>query len=206
MVLMKKFYRSKDNDYENMSAVTGSLRLVLKGLQKNMIPHQSYSEEQVLDFCHSLVKEQKSDGSWPVYKEEYAFSISEEDQIDFLYFPTQIACSIFSHVKQTLEGASKVSGLDQALSKGLKFSVSRSLEGYGYNSPFQKLESLIIFMEGSVIQLLNSDPRICPACYERLIEVKEEIQDIIEAGDTKMEYGGEYKEQYQYVLTGLENI
>jgi hypothetical protein len=206
MVLMKKFYRSKDNDYENMSVVTGSMRLVLKGLHKTMIPHQSYTEGQVLDFCRSLIEKQKEDGSWPVYKEEYASSILEEDQIDFLYFPTQIACAVLSYVKQNFAGSSRVSGLDQAISRGLKFSVSRNLEGYGYNSPFQKLESLIIFMEGSVIQLLNSDPRICPSCYERLIEVKEEIQDILDKGDTKMEYGGEYREQYEYVLAGLENI
>jgi len=88
----------------------------------------------------------------------------------------------------------------------LKFSVSRNLEGFGYNSPFQKIESLHIFIEGSVIELLNSDPRICPACYNCLIEAKEEILEALEKGNTTMEYGGDYREQYELVLKGLENI
>lgn len=204
MVLLKKFNKSKDDDYENMSVVTGSLRLVLKGLYKGMIPHESYRSEEITSFCESLINSQESNGSWPVYKAEY--TISEEDQVDFLYFPTQIACAILSYGKQNFASVAQLKGLDQAIAEGLKFSMERNLEGYGYNSPFQLLESLIIFTEGSVIELLNKDPRICPSCYNRLIELKEEIQKNLEEGNTKMEYGGDYREQYEFVLKGLENI
>ncbi|MBN2657009.1 MAG: hypothetical protein JXR86_08105 [Spirochaetales bacterium] len=206
MVLMKKFFKSKDDDYENMSVITGSMRLVLKGLHKGMIPHDNYTEEQIIDFCRSLIENQAPDGSWPVYKDEYAGSISEEDKIDFLYFPTQIACAVLASVKQKFPSASKLGNLDEALVAGLKFSVSRNLEGFGFNSPFQKLESLHIFIEGSVVELLNSDPRICPPCYNRLIEIKEELLETIKKGETVMEYGGDYREQYEQVLKGLENI
>ncbi|MBB6482079.1 hypothetical protein [Spirochaeta isovalerica] len=206
MVLMKKFFKSKDDDYENMSVVTGSMRLVLKGLSKGMIPHENYTEDQILDFCRSLIENQAPDGSWPVYKDKYAESISEEDKIDFLYFPTQIACAVLSYVKQNFSSSSKLGNLDEALSAGLRFSVSRNLEGYGFNSPFQKIESLHIFIEGSVIELLNSDPRICPSCYNRLIEIKEDLIETLEKGETAMEYGGDYREQYELVLKGLENI
>jgi hypothetical protein len=203
MVLMKEYKKSKDDDYENMSVVTGSMRLVLKALKNGLIPHEQYTEQELISFSKSLINCQESNGSWQVYKPE--FSISEEDMVDFVFFPTQIACSILSHVKQN-HSVSELTGIDEAVSRGLKFSVSNKLEGFGYNMQFQKLESLIIFTEGSVIELLNQDPRICPSCYDRLIELKEEIQNLVEKGDTTMEYGGDYREQYEFVLKGLEGI
>lgn len=204
MVLLKKFYKSKDDDYENMSVVTGSLRLVLKGLHKGMIPHDSYTEDELKSFCESLISSQNQDGSWPVYKPEY--SITEEDQIDFLYFPTQISCAVLSYGKQNFASVSQLKGIDEAIAGGLKFSMEKNLEGYGYNSPFQLLETLIIFIEGSVVELLNKDPRVCPSCYNRLIELKEEFQKLLDEGKTAMEYGGDYRDQYEFVLKGLENI
>lgn len=203
MVLMKKFYKSKDDDYENMSKITGSMRLVLKALDKGLIPHAQYTEEQLIAFSKSLISQQEDDGSWRVNKTDVI--ISEEDEMDFVFFPSQIAASILSFVKQN-HSISELSGIEEAISRGLKFAVSRKLEGYGYNNPFQTLESIIIFIEGSVIELLNQDPRICPSCYNRLIELKEEIQDLVDKGDTKMEYGGDYKEQYESVLKGLNGI
>lgn len=197
---------SKDDDYENMSVVTGSMRLVLKGLHKGMIPHESYNVEEIIAFCGSLINNQKEDGSWSVYKEEYKSAISEEDNIDFLYFPTQIACAILSYVYLNIPGGKLIDGIEASISSGLKFSVTKNLEGYGFNSEFQTLESLLIFTEGSVIELLNHDPRICPSCYNRLIELKEELQKKVDTGNTAMEYGGDYKEQYEFVLKGLENI
>ncbi len=203
MVLMKKYFKSKDDDYENMSKIPGSMRLVLKALANDLIPHEQYTEQQLITFCKSLISNQEIDGSWKVFKE--AYTISEEDIIDFVYFPTQIACSILSHTRQK-HSTSELSGIDEAISRGLKFCMSNNLEGYGYNKIFQKLETIIIFIEGSVIDLLNQDPRICPSCYHRLIELKEELQNILDSGDTKMEYGGDYREQYEFVLQGLSGI
>jgi len=203
MVLMKEFKKSKDDDYENMSVVTGSMRLVLKALKNGLIPHKQYTEEELILFSKSLIKNQETDGSWRAHKPEV--TVAEEDIVDFVYFPTQIACSILSHVKQN-HNVSDMGDINEAISKGLKFAVSNNLEGYGFNKQFQKLESLIIFIEGSVIELLNQDPRICSTCYHRVIELKEEIQNLVDSGDTGMEYGGDYKEQYEFVLSGLGAI
>lgn len=203
MVLMKEFRKSKDDDYENMSVITGSMRLVLKALQKNLIPHEQYTEKELVSFCKSLISRQEIDGSWRVYKDDV--QILEEDMVDFVFFPTQIACSILSHVMQKMS-TTELSGIEEALSRGLKFAVSQNLEGYGFNMLFQKLESIIIFIEGSVVELLNQDPRICPTCYNKLIEFKEEIQTLLNSGNTKMEYGGDYREQYEFVLKGLDGI
>lgn len=204
MVLMKKFKKAVDDDYEHLSVVTGSMRLVLKGLYKGMLPHESYTVDEILGFCRSLIHSQSPDGSWPVYKEGY--SVSEEDSIDFLYFPSQIACAILSHVKQKIVGGDQIEGIDKSIADGLKFIMRNNLEGYGYNSRFQLIESLIILTEGSLIELLNRDPRICPSCYNRIIELKEEFQTLLETGNTKMEFGGDYREQYEFVLKGLESI
>jgi len=203
MVLIKEFRKSADDDYENMSVVTGNLRLVLKALANGLIPHKDYTAEELISLSKSLINYQEEDGSWPVHKPED--KISEEDEVDFVFFPTQIACAILSHVKQNCN-ISELPGLDEAISHGLKFSVSKNLEGYGFNNMFQKLESLIIFIEGSVPEILNHDPRICPSCYNRLIELKEEIQGLLDSGNTTMEYGGDYREQYEFVLEGLSNI
>lgn len=203
MVLMKEFKRAEIDDYEELSVVTGSMRLVLKGLHRGMIPHESYSIEEIASFCSSLIRNQKPDGSWQVFSDDY--SLPEEEENDFLYFPTQIACAVLSHVKQKLPTPG-IEGIDEAISAGLKFSVKKNLEGYGFNTRFQLLESLVIFIEGSVAELLNSDPRICPPCYNRLIELKQEIQSLLEKGETLMEYGGDYREHYEYVLEGLKNI
>lgn len=203
MVLMKKYYKSKDDDYENMSKIPGSMRLVLKALANGLIPHSQYTEEQLIAFCKSLISKQEIDGSWKVFKDD--FTVSEEDLIDFVYFPTQIACSILSHTKQK-HSTADLSGIDEALSRGLKSCMTNNLEGFGYNKIFQKLETIIIFIEGSVVDLLNQDPRICPSCYHRLLEMKEEIQNILDTGETMMEYGGDYREQYEFVLQGLGGI
>lgn len=203
MVLLKKFRKSKDDDYENMSSITGSLRIVLQAMGKGLIPHEQYSMADVISLCKSLISNQESNGSWPVHKPGYV--VEEEDVVDFIFFPTQIASSILSYVKQNLN-CSELDGLDNAISLGLKFSVSNKLEGFGHNSMFQKLESLIIFTEGSVAALLNQDPRICPPLYHRLIELREELQGIVDSGNTKMAFGGDYREQYEFVLKGLEGI
>ncbi|MBI9099636.1 MAG: hypothetical protein JEY91_14245 [Spirochaetaceae bacterium] len=203
MVLLKEFKKSADDDYENMSVITGSLRLVLKALSKGLIPHKDYTSEELTAFCKSLISNQEKDGSWPVHRPED--EVSEEDEVDFIFFPTQIACSILSYVNQNYYSP-ELHGLNEAISRGLKFSISKKLKGYGYNNMFQLLESLIIFIEGSVPELLNKDPRICPSCYNQLIELKEEIQALLDSGDTKMEYGGDYREQYEYVLKGLEGL
>ena len=203
MVLIKKFRRSKDDDYENQSAITGSLRLVLKALHQGLIPHEKYTEEQLIKFCKSIIASQEENGSWPVHKP--GDSVAEEDEVDFIFFPTQICCSILSYVKQNFN-CLELSGIDEAISRGLKFSVIKNLEGFGYNSMFQRIESVIIFIEGSVPLLLNKDPRICPDCYDKLIELKEEFQNLVDTGNTKMEFGGDYREQYEFVLKGLEGI
>lgn len=203
MVLLKEFDKSKVDDYEEMSVITGSIRLILKALKGGLIPHKDYTEEQLIAFCKSLINKQDAEGSWSVHLPEHV--IAEEDIVDFEFFPTQIASSILSHVKQNFS-IMDLPGINDAISRGLKFSVSGNLEGFGYNSMFQKLESLIIFIEGSVIELLNQDPRICPDLYNRIIELKEEIQKLIDSGETAMEYGGDYKEQFEYVLQGLVNI
>lgn len=203
MVLIKKYYKSKDDDYENMSKIPGAMRLVLKALANDLIPHEQYTEQQLVDFCKSLISKQEIDGSWKVFKEDV--SVSEEDAIDFVFFPTQIACSILSHTKQK-HSTENLSGIEEAISRGLKFCMTNNLEGFGFNKIFQKLETLIIFIEGSVIDLLNKDSSLCPSCYHRLIELKTEIQNILDSGDTKMEYGGDYREQYEFVLQGLAGI
>lgn len=203
MVLLKEFKKSVDDDYEHMSAVTGSLRLVLKALKNGLIPHKSYTEKDLIAMSRSLISNQEADGRWSVHRPED--TVSEEDAVDFIFFPTQIACSILSHVKLNFKDL-KLSGIDEALSRGLKFSVSNKLNGFGFNSHFQKLESLIIFIEGSVAELLNSDPRICPSLYDRMIELREEIQGMVDSGNTEMEYGGDYREQYEFILKGLDGI
>ncbi len=203
MVLIKEFRKSKDDDYESMSAITGCFRLVLKALDKGLIPHDSYTELELISFSRSLINNQEPDGSWPVHRPED--TISEEDQIDFVYFPTQIACSILSHVKQN-HNCRELADIDEVLTKGLKFSNSKKLEGFGFNSMFQKLESMIIFTEGSVPKLLNSDPRICPSLYDTLIESKEEIQKRVDSGDTVIEFGGDYRETFEFILKGLTNL
>ena len=203
MTLIKEFKKSKDDDYEHMSSITGAMRIVLKALKNGLIPHEQYSNKDLITFCKSLINSQEPDGSWPVHRPED--TIPEEDIVDFVFFPTQIACSILTHVKQNLK-ISELKGIEDAIARGLKFSISKNLDGYGYNSAFQRLESLIIFIEGSVPEYLNQDPRICPSLYDRLIELREEIQALVDSGNTKMEYGGDYKEQYQFVLAGFANI
>ncbi|MDA3810328.1 MAG: hypothetical protein PF518_08365 [Spirochaetaceae bacterium] len=203
MVLLKEFRKSIDDDYENMSVLTGSLRQVLKALKNGQIPHKSYSEEELIFLCKSLIYNQDPNGSWPVHRPED--TVAEEDLVDFIFFPTQIACSILAFVKQKVNFP-ELPEIDEALSRGLKFSVSKNLEGFGHNNIFQKLESLIIFIEGSVPELLNNDPRICPACYHRIIELREEFQNLVDSGNTTLEFGGDYKEQFEFVLQGLSNI
>jgi len=128
MVLMKEFKKSADDDYENMSVVTGNLRLILKALKNGLIPHKDYTSEELIALSKSLINHQEENGSWPVHRAED--KINEEDEVDFVFFPTQIACSILSYVKQNCN-ISELSGLDETISRGLKFSVSKNLEGYG---------------------------------------------------------------------------
>jgi hypothetical protein len=203
MVLITKFRKSEDDDYENMSSIVGSIRLVLKAINRGLIPHEKYTLRDLMSFCQSFIDMQEEDGSWRVHRPEDTVDV--EDEVDFIFFPTQIACSILSYVKQNYN-CSELSGIDEVLSRGLKFSVSKRLEGFGFNSMFQTLESLIIFIEGSVPELLNKDPRICPALYNRILELKEELQNLVDSGNTVLEYGGDYREQYDFVLKGLSNI
>ena len=211
ILTLKKFFVNKDNDYNDMAERVGARRIFMENVIAGRVPNEEYTLDKLVFYCQSLIDGQRRDvpglpdGSWSISPDPS--EISEEDQVDYHYFPTFIALStlIFSAKKFPREiGA--LPGLDEALAGGFEFALTGNLEGYAFNSLFQQIESVLILGSGGCPSWLAEHPSVCPALAERLREIGLDYQNRLEKGDTVLSFGGDYKPQFSLAVKFLKPL
>jgi len=212
MVLtLKKYFVNKTNEYEDMTSRVGALRIFLENILSGQVPNDEYGVEKLTRFCQSLIDGQRigvaglRDGSWSVSPDPS--EISEEDLVDYHYFPTYIALSLLITCSEKYpEEIGSLPGLNEVLIRGFEFSLTGNLEGFGFNSLFQQVESVLILGSGGCIRWLADHPEVCPSLAARLKEIGGEYKSRLEKGDTVLPFGGDYKPQFTLALKTLEPL
>jgi len=211
ILTLKKFFVNKDNDYSDMSERVGARRIFLDNVLAGKVPNDDYGVEKLIVYCQSLIDGQRkavpglNDGSWSISPDPS--EVSEEDLMDYHYFPTFIAIAMLTACARKFpEEIGSLTGLDEAIVQGYKFAIGCNLEGYGFNSLFQQLESVLIMGSGGCISWLVNHPDACPGIVKRLREIAADYQSHLDKGDTVLSFGGDYKRQYTLAVTYLEPL
>jgi len=211
ILTLKKFFVNKDNDYGEMTERVGARRIFLDNVLAGKVPNDEYGVEKLLAYCQSLIDGQRKgvsgleDGSWSVSPDPS--EVSEEDLMDYHYFPTFIAIAMLTTCAEKFpEEIGSLPGLEEAILQGYQFALGCNLEGYGYNSLFQQLESILILGSGGCISWLAKHPEACPGMVKRLREIGADYQSLLDKGDTVLSFGGDYKLQYTLAVSYLEPL
>jgi len=210
ILTIKKFSINKDNDYEKMTSKVGQMRIFLENILSGRVPNESYSSDNLYNFCRSLIEAQRpsgpelADGSWSVSPEPS--EVAEEDRIDYHYFPTFLALSLLVSCGKKDSRIPALPGYNDALRRGFEFSMSGNLEGVGFNSLFQQVESILILGSGGCFSWLADNPECCPDLVGRLRELENVFRTRLESGDTVLDFGGDYKTQFTLVCQFLKPL
>ena len=211
ILTLKKFFVNKDNDYEEMASRVGAHRIFLENILAGHVPNEEYGTDKLRTYCESLVLGQRigvqglKDGSWSV--SPAPAEISPEDVMDYHYFPTFIALAVLTYCSQKFpEEIGSIPGLDDALVLGYDFAASSNLEGFGFNSLFQQIESILILGSAGCAGWLKEHPEACPSLVRRLKEIGRDYSKRLDSGDTALSFGGDYKPQFTLAVRFLEPL
>jgi hypothetical protein len=170
-VNMRRFRVAGTHDLDEMNRLVSEMEKVLRDLAENKL-----SRGQVSVYCASLIEGQRQSlgrtkpDSWAVCPDDE--EMPADARVDFIFFPTYIAVSILSRVKQEFSDiAAAIPDYNEGLRKGMIFATHRRLRGHGYDADDGVREALEIFKIGKVPELVQSDPDFCPEMTALLREL-----------------------------------
>lgn len=207
LYVLDKFRVCRDMDFEHQGSIVGLMKDVLTYLQKDKIPYEKYTMDDIKIYLNSLIELQREEeiikNSWSVAPEPE--NTPEDEEVDFHYFPTYLAVATLSLVKQKYpEVLNELPGYMEALKTGMAFAVRNQFNGFGFNSAFQRLEAAILLSKGKVAELLLKEPELCPEMLEELKLVLSEVMTAVKNKQIVNEFGINLGNEYKAVLIGLD--
>ncbi|MBN2627864.1 MAG: hypothetical protein JXA95_14450 [Spirochaetales bacterium] len=199
MNLKKKVIKNKENDYEKMGGAVEAMRNVVRQFRLGNLPSPEFSLDDLEDYCRHLMDIQEDNGTWTVAARPE--QLAEDELVEFVAYPTFIALGALVMIEEFLPDR-ECPGKEEVLSKG--FSAIR-LEGYGEDSLFQIIEMILIFIEAGVPPWLKSrrdEPGYNNTAL-KLISFRDKLQSRLDAGDTILPFGGDYRPIFELVVSGL---
>ncbi|MDC7220919.1 MAG: hypothetical protein PQJ59_13370 [Spirochaetales bacterium] len=199
MNLRKKVIKSKDNDYEKMGGAVEAMRNVVRHFRTGTLPNDEFSLEDLKAYTTHIIDIQEEDGTWTVSAD--AKQLAEDEKIEFLSYPTFIGLCTLVMADEYLPGGD-FPGREEALRKGF---AALKLEGYGEDSLFQMIEMIIILIEAAVPPWLKDrrSDEVYNNAALKLISFRDKLQSRLDAGDTILSFGGDYREIFELVTSGL---
>ena len=202
MNLRKTVNKSKENDYEKMGGAVESMRNVVRQFRLGNLPSEEFTLEDFQKYISHLIDIQEEDGSWTVASRPE--QLADDEKVEFIAYPTFLAVGTLVMAEEFLPEAD-FAGFDGVLEKG--FSAMK-LEGYGEDSLFQIIEMVLILIEAG-IPLWIADKRSIDVYNNKalkLISFRDKLQSRLDAGDTILSFGGDYREIFELVVSGLSLI
>ena len=202
MNLRKTVNKSKENDYEKMGGAVESMRNVVRQFRLGNLPSEDFTLEDFQGYVSHLIHIQEEDGSWTVAS--YPEQLGDDERVEFISYPTFLGVGTLVMAEEFLPAAD-FPGFDDVLKKG--FSAMK-LEGYGEDSLFQIIEMVLILIEAG-IPLWIKDKRSIDVYNHKalkLISFRDKLQSRLDAGDTILSFGGDYREIFELVVSGLSVI
>ncbi len=194
-------------DFEHQGAIVGLMKDVLTYLQKDKIPYEKYTMDDIKKYLMTLIDLQRTEDivkdSWSVSPEPE--NTPEDEEIDFHYFPTYLAVATLALFKQKYpEEVKNLEGFEHALKTGMLYAVSKQFNGYGFNSNFQRLEATILLSKGSVAELLLAEPDLCPTLLSELKAVLAEVTESVKNKQIVNDFGINLGNEFKAILIGLD--
>ena len=199
MNLRNKIIKSKDNDYEEMAGAVESMRNINRHFNTGTLPNQDFSLTDLKKYIFHLIDIQEKDGSWTVASSIQI--LSGDETVEFVTYPSYLALGSLVLVAETLPEES-FEGIENALVKGFQFI---KLEGYGEDTIFQIIEMVLMLIESGIPPWLakRKGEEIFYNTTMKLISFRDRLQSRLDAGDTVLSYGGDYKSIFELVVSGL---
>lgn len=199
MNLRKKVIKSKKNDYEDMGGAVEAMRNVNRHFKTGTLPNDQFSLADLETYVNHLIMIQEPDGSWTV--SAFPEELAGDEKVEFAIYPTYLALGTLVLAEEYLP-ETEFPGRDDALRKG--FSILK-MEGYGEDSLFQIIEMVLMLIEAAVPPWLKSrrDNEVYYQVTMKLISFRDKLQSRIDAGDTVLSFGGDYRSIFELVVSGL---
>jgi len=186
----------KSDDFEKMGALVSGMRNMVIEKSKDNSP--AVSQDMWRKFINSLIDSVEDEFYWTVASEESG--LPPDESIEFTRFPTAVALSALALDQLKFPGEMASIGI-VVFKKG---SDIFPLEGFGEDSYFQICEILLIFGEGSLYQWLKKSGQSERLLFQ-LDQWKEKLQEKLQSGDTRLSFGGDYKEIYKTILSYMKD-
>jgi len=213
--MIKIFRIGNKFDIKSMSQKVNDMKNLLEKIAIGEIPNEStYTLSDLKKFCKSLIRNQRNElksirpGSWCIVPTEIAEEGMPSDaRVDFVFFPTYLAISILTRVLLDYpEVPKQIPNYYEVLRKGFIFATYRKLRGHGYNAESEMIEAIKILSLGKVPKYLALNPDFCPEMLQILKDIKKELTEALEKGETKGPWGEDYTEGFKSVVKILEEI
>jgi hypothetical protein len=199
MNLRKIIIKSKENDYEKMGGAVEAMRNVVRHFRLGDLPSSEFSMEELKEYIAHLIDIQEENGTWTVSANPE--QLSEDEQVEFVSYPTFLGLGTLVMADEFLP-KENFKGREESLRKGF---FALKLEGYGEDSLFQMIEMILILIEAEVPVWLKNKRTddILNNKAVKLISFRDKLQSRLDAGDTILPFGGDYREIFELVTSGL---
>jgi len=193
--MLRKFKRFAEEEFRGqkldrfMTEMNQSLDELISG---------KATKDQVEEFIHSLLQTQDEEGFWAIIPSP---NVDSDFRVAYWYMPTYIASAFLMHYYLHNENTVDV---EAALIRGLQASKGRGLNGHGHDHILGRIEAVEVFKKGSVLNFLEQYPHLVPDFATLFFSVMEGFSNALATGQTKGDWGEEYKEEMERALAGFK--
>ncbi|HSL86393.1 MAG TPA: hypothetical protein VK861_05625, partial [Bacteroidales bacterium] len=185
------FYRPEEVSCREFDQIISSMRESLDELVSGKA-----DKEEVVQYTRKLIDDAKplqknpSMMFWGLGEPE---SMPSDSRVLYFYKPTYIAVSILAYIKMYgPEEASRLSGFDEVLKKGLLGATGRGFSGSGHDGIIGLIEALDIFTTGHIHEFVQKFPEICPTFTAIFLDVKSILEEKLKSGKVQNGWGQDF--------------
>ncbi len=184
--MIKKFHITTETRAEffvdSLYKIRNEMEEVFNQLVDNNIPNETYTAEDLKNYCKSLVNGQREVNGLNGYSWCLTPNIKKmqsDSRFDFINLPSIIATATLMKVRLEYPVISKaIPGFDDALHKGLLFSSLR-MHGHGYEWLSGLVKSFGIFSKSGIFSFLDENPEFCTVAVENLNRYRVNLLDTL---------------------------
>ena len=151
------------------------------------------SSDEGDEVVRAIMAFQREDGSFSLVSD---YAIPSDARVFYIYRPSYACCQV---LMSALFAGSKIEGLEESLSRGLKFACGRKLVGHGFDGLKQQMEDMSDFAAAGASKLLSEHRDLCPEFSDLIEGILKDYMHRIEVGEAR----GDYREDFTMEMTNL---
>ena len=194
--MKNSFYRTAEINTRLWDVMISDLHETLEDLQAGKVQMSGLAA-----FISNHIALQDENGFWALVDPQ---EVPSDIRVLYFYIPTYISTAIL--IRSRLDYpmiVNEISGFDEALSKGLLASTSRSFKGHGIYDMAGVIEALTIFQKGGVKRFLKGNT-VCSEFSELVRNWLSFFHKALQSGNTTAGWQEDYSEKYRSILSLYE--